>query len=122
MVACLWWNHPGIECLRVFAIHFYAGNLVIHFRTINKTKFAVEIDLDQRSAMGLFRFVQLLPTKATGPLTVIKLIKSFTKNLRGSGAVWIKFFKCSSNCLQLRVNGGLARHDDYPFFPLLARF
>jgi len=86
----LGWYHPTAFYLRIFAIYINTGNPIVHVFAVFETKFPVKINFNESSTVGLFSFVKLIHTITTGPLAVIKLVKSVAKHLRGSIALRIQ--------------------------------
>jgi hypothetical protein len=60
--------------LRILAIDFDPSDLEVHCSTVIEAKFPLEIDFDQRPAMGFFGLVQLIPAKTPRVLAVVKLV------------------------------------------------
>lgn len=83
-------DHPPAKSLREFAIDFDSADPVVERVAVVEFELALHIDLDEGPAVGLLRFVELVPVVAPGSLAVVELVERVPEDGRGAATIRIK--------------------------------
>src|SRR3954465_11555707 len=89
MVHGFWWDHPGSPLLRELAVNVDPADGEIHRDSISEAELPLQVDLDERTEVGLLRLVELIPPVSAGVLAIQEHVVGLSDDLRESDAIWV---------------------------------